>query len=245
MLSEKTRGVLADHTIIRVYPPLGEKRARPLEGVVKLLSTSLLEVFFPPETLPKEDFDPDGIWEVSWEQGEIILSAKARLDRQLDDHRVRLEITEIFFQHSTRRLFRVDAGVYLQYWPADLGVHPDRPPVRKKVNISGCGLRFEAAEPLAADRQLALEVTLPGATLEMVRCLGRVVRSSPRENGTYEIAMEMVQIPRKDLDKIMTFCMTEQFKKMHAKVKGMAAILSPSLEKLHPHEIPEDEIDAP
>jgi hypothetical protein len=247
MFSEKTKGVLADHTIIRVFPPFAGKKSHPLEGVVRLLSTSLLEVHFPPEKFSAEELDPDGEWEISWEQGDIILSAKARMDRLTEDNRAFLEITEIFFHQSTRRLFRVDAGVYLHYWPVDLGVTPERPPVRKKVNISGCGIRFETAEPLEPDRQVALEITLPGSTLEVVSCLCRVVRSEEKDNGAFEVALEIVQAPRRDLDKIMTFCMTEQFKKMHSKVKAMGAVLSPSLEKeaFPPETSSEDEIAAP
>jgi hypothetical protein len=234
MLFGSQQHILHDLQIVRVIIPVRSGRPLPLEGAVKLMSTSFVEVLFPPDRFPDGDLKEDGEWLIFWEKGENILSAKARLDHRLEENRIRLEITGIFFQSSERRYPRVDAEVYLKCWPAHREEQAPQRAIRQKVNISACGVRFQSDEPYVAGDQVGLEISLPGPTLEVARCIGSVVWARPAAGRGHEVALDIVQIPRQDLDKILNFCMVEQFRQLHSKVRIMGPVLSPALEKLNP-----------
>lgn len=230
MVFDSHQQILHDQQVVRVVLPLRGGRSLPMEGAVKLLSTSFVEIVFPRERFPASDLEPEGEWLIFWEKGESVLSARARLDALVEESRIRLEIVGLFFQQSERRYPRVDAEVYLKYWAAHRSEKEDQRAIRQKVNISGCGMRFFSEEPYAAGEQIGLEISLPGPTLEVVRCVGRVVWAKQAPDSMYETALEIVQIPRQDLDKILNFCMVEQFRQLHSKVRIMGPVLSPLLE---------------
>jgi len=234
MLFGSQQHIPQDRQIVRVFIPVRTGRPLPLEGAVKLVSTSFVEILFPPERIPVGDMDREGEWLIFWERGENVLSARARFDRQMEENRIRLEITGLYFQQSERRYPRVDAEVYLKYWAAHHEEKAQLRAIRQKVNISGCGMRFLSDEPYAAGEQIGLEMSLPGPTLEVVRCIGCVVWARQNADTSHEVALDIVQIPRQDLDKILNFCMVEQFKQLHSKVRIMGPVLSPALDKLSP-----------
>jgi hypothetical protein len=118
MLFGSQQHIPQDRQIVRVFIPVRTGRPLPLEGAVKLVSTSFVEILFPPERIPVGDMDREGEWLIFWERGENVLSARARFDRQMEENRIRLEITGFYFQQSERRYPRVDAEVYLKYWAA-------------------------------------------------------------------------------------------------------------------------------
>ncbi len=231
MLFGNPQHILHDQQIIRIVPPSTDGSSVSLQGAVKQVSTSFLDILFPPESIPVDGLNRQGEWLIFWEKGENILSARARLDGLQGENRIRLEITGLFFQQSERRYPRVDAEVYLRYW-ATGNEEKERLAIRQKVSISGCGLLFQSAEAYAVGAQIGLEISLPGPTLEVVRCVGCVVWSRPSAARCHEIALDFVQVPQPELDKILNFCMLEQFKQLHSKVRVMGPVLSPSLQRL-------------
>lgn len=238
MFFGKQQHLLHDQQIVRVFLPRLGAQPLPLQGVVKLVSTSFVEILFPLELFPTVPLDPAGEWLVIWEKGENILSARGRCVGQIEPSRVRLEITGFYFQTSARRYPRVDAEVYLKYWATERPAETLAPAVRQQVDISGCGLSFCSAQAYAVGAQVGLEISLPGPTLEVVRCVGRVVTTRPKDEVCFDIALEIVQIPQSDLDKVLNFCMVEQFKQLHSKVRIMGTVLSPWLETLLPAAAP-------
>lgn len=239
MVFENHQHILHDQQVVRVVLPLRGGSSLGLEGAVKLLSTSFVEILFPRDRFPTCGLEPEGEWLIFWEKGENVLSARARLDCQVEENRIRLEITGLFFQQSERRYPRVDAEVYLKYWPARSEEKEHQRTVRQKVNISGCGIRFLSDEPYAAGEQIGLEIALPGPTLEVARCIGCVVWTRRTIDACHEIALEIMRIPRRDLDNILNFCMVEQFRQLHSKVRIMGPVLSPLLERLNPEKAKE------
>jgi hypothetical protein len=234
MLFGSQHHILHDQQIVRVLLPVRGGRPLPMQGAVKLVSTSFVEILFAPEGFPAGDLDRNGEWLIFWEKGENVLSARARFERQVEESRFRLEIFGFFFQPSERRHPRVDAEVYLKYWAAHGEEKARERALRQKVNISGCGIRFSSDEPYAKGEQIGLEISLPGPTLEVVRCVGDVVWTRQTADLQHEVALDIVRIPREDLDKILNFCMVEQFKQLHSKVRIMGPVLSPSLAKPAP-----------
>jgi hypothetical protein len=73
-------------------------------------------------------------------------------------------------------------------------------------------------------------MTLPGTKLETIQCLGRVVRATEKMAGDFDTAFDLVNISRDDVEKVIHFCMTEQFKNMQSKARILAATLQPSTE---------------
>lgn len=234
MLFGSQQHILHDQQIVRVFLPLRDGEPLSLEGAVKLMSTSTVEILFPPETFPAGNLQENGEWLIIWERGANVLSAKARLDCRLEGSRVRLEITGLFFQTSERRYPRVDAEVYLKYWPVHREEKAQARAIRQKVNISGCGLRFLSAAAYAPGDQIVVEISLPGPTLEEVHCVGSVAWTRPVADSGHEVALDIVQIARQDLDKILNFCMVEQFRQLHSKVRVMGPVLSPQLQRVTP-----------
>jgi hypothetical protein len=226
--------ILHDQQIVRVLLPVRDGRPLSMEGVVKLVSTSFVEILFPLEKFSAVDLDREGEWLIIWEKAENVLSARARLNLPVEGSRVRLEITGFFFQSSERRYPRIDAEVYLKYWAASRQEQTVPPAVRQKINISGCGMRFLSEEAYAAGEQVGLEISLPGPTLEVVRCVGSVVWTRKYTDLRHEVALDIMQIPRLDLDKVLNFCIVEQFKQLHSRVRVMGTVMSPALEKLAP-----------
>lgn len=233
MLFGSQQHILHDQQIVQVVLPVRGGDSLSLEGAVKLVSASIVEILFPPEKFPPGNLQETGEWLLIWERGANVLSAKARLECRLEGCRVRLEITGLFFQTSERRYPRVDAEVYLKYWPARSEVKAQARAIRQKVNISGCGLRFLSHERYVEGDQIVVEISLPGPTLEEVHCVGSVAWIRQLADNGYDVALEIVQIARQDLDKILNFCMVEQFRQLHSKVRVMGPVLSPVLERMH------------
>ena len=120
----------------------------------------------------------------------------------------------------------MDTEIYLRFWQAGDG-RQELPPQRTLVNLSGYGLSFHTETALAANSLVELELFLPGGTLEKVRCVGRVIRGSDQKEYRSVTALELVHPCQDDIEKIINFCMTEQFRKMQQKARMLASSMGP------------------
>ena len=220
---------LTDRSVVKVTLPTRRQGTLSLDAAVVRLVPPFIDLELHPGQFPSDEVAESREWVLTCEEGTRILAIRARARRILDDRRVRLEIVGSSALEGSRSFDRVDADVYLKYWPADEEGAQGKP-VRRKVNLSGCGLRLVTDYAFEAGARLGLELVLPGKSLEVIRCTGEVVRVCELAGGEYETALEIAVIEPDDLGRLLNFCTAEQFRQMHNKVRVLASFLSPSLE---------------
>lgn len=229
MVSLDALACFSGRKVVKATVPTRRQGFLSLDVAVQRLAPPFLDIEIHPGQFPADDVAESGEWLLTCDQGASILSVRARLDRLLDERRVRLQMTGSSAHEGSRSFHRVDAEVYLKYWPAD-GDGADGKAVRQRVNLSGCGLRWVAPRGFGLDERLRLELILPGASLEVIRCVGKVVRVTRKGEQGFETALEIAEIAPDELDRLLAFCMTEQFRQMHSRVRVLASFLAPSLE---------------
>jgi hypothetical protein len=215
----------ADCRIVNVTVPVRGQQAFQSDGVIRRLSPPILEVQFPAPPLPLDRIDPAEKWRITFDKGVIFLTAWAVLSRAISPHLVQLTITHSETNNHARRDHRVDTEIYLRYWQGGEN-RQGLKPLRTQVNLSGYGISFETKTSFAPNSLVELELILPGSTLERVRCLGRVIRATGKTPGCFETAFELVNISQNDIEKVIHFCMTEQFRNMQNKARILAATLN-------------------
>ena len=216
----------ADCRMVKVTIPLLRERVLHLDGVIKNLTASSLEIQFPAQALPVADLAKEGRWCITFDKGVSFLTVWAELAALPGPDLIQLDITGAESTQYSRRDHRVDTEVYLHYWQAGDG-RQELPPQRTRVNLSGYGISFHAQRSLGPNSLVELELFLPGATLEKVRCVGRVIRGSERPDEHAVTALELVNLSQADIEKIINFCLTEQFREMQQKARMLAASMSP------------------
>lgn len=216
----------ADCRMVKVTIPLLREESLHLDGVVKDFTDSSLTIQFPSQSLPVSDLAKDGQWRATFDKGLSFLTIWGSLATLLNPNRVQLDIIGSESKHYARRDHRVDTEVYLRYWQAGDG-RQELPPQRTQANLSGCGISFLAETTLATNSLVELEIFLPGETLEKVRCVGRIIRGSSQEEHSSVTALELVNPCQDDIEKIINFCMTEQFRDMQQKARMLASSMGP------------------
>ncbi len=216
----------ADCRMVKVTIPLSREESLHLDGVVKDFTDSSLDIQFPAQPLPVSDLAETGQWRVTFDKGLSFLTIWASLATLVTPNRVQLNIIGSETNHYARRDHRVDTEVYLRYWQAGDG-RQELPPRRTRVNLSGYGVSFQAQKNLAANSLVELEIFLPGESLEKVRCVGRIIRGSDQEEHCTVTALELVNLCQDDIEKIINFCMTEQFRDMQQKARMLASSMGP------------------
>jgi hypothetical protein len=219
----------ADCRMVNVTVPVQGQPAYQADGVLRRLSPPHLEIQFPTPPLPLDRIGPDEKWRIIFDKGVSFLTVWAVLSRAISPNLVQLTITRSETNNHARRDHRVDTEIYLRYWQGGEN-RQGLKPLRTQVNLSGYGISFEVKSSLAPNSLVELELTLPGATLETVRCLGRVIRSVGKTPGFFATAFELVNISQNDIAKIIHFCMTEQFRNMQNKARILAATFQPNQE---------------
>jgi hypothetical protein len=218
----------ADCHMVKATVPLLREESLSLDGVIKDFTDSSLTIQFPAQALPVADLANEGRWRITFDKGLSFLTVWARLAVLLNPSRVQLDIIGSESNHYARRDHRVNTEVYLRYWQAGDG-RQELPPHRTRVNLSGYGLSFNAETVLADNSLVELELLLPGGTLEKVRCVGRVIRGSKQKEHHSTTALELVNPCQDDIEKIIHFCMTEQFRDMQQKARMLASSMGPEI----------------
>jgi len=216
----------SDCQMVKVTIPLVGGKTLHLDGVIKELSDTLLDIRFPEQALPVEKIAQEGRWRITFDKGLSFLNVWARLTQLLSPHRVQLTVTGSDSSQYARRDHRVNTEIYLRYWQAGDG-RQELAPQRIQVNLSGCGISFMTETPLMPNSLVELELFLPGGTLERVRCVGRVIRGSGQQEHHSLTALELINLSQADVEKIINFCMTEQFRDMQQKARMLAATIGP------------------
>ena len=229
LLPNKAMEVLNTLRVARLAIPLQGGMAAEHEVLLQRIEPTALEVEYSAGDFPRDRVDAAGNWTVFADNGTTLLSLHCQLDTFSGPCRLRLLVEEFSFHSHSRRFHRIDAEVFLtcrygfRQWP-----EPGRS-VRQKINLSGSGVRFRSEIAFRPGQLLTLEIAFPGRLLETLRCGGKVIRNVRLETGVYEVSLEIVRVDREDHAKVIAFCMAEQFRQMHSRVRVLASLLSPSL----------------
>jgi hypothetical protein len=222
MTSLKMVEAFADCSMVNVTVPLKGQQALQVDGVVRRLDSPRLEIQLPTLPLPLEEIERAEKWRITFDKGIAFLTAWADFSQALNPNLVQLTITHSEANTHIRRDHRIDTEIYLRYWQG--GENRQRlKPQRTQVNLSGYGISFRTENSLPPSSLVEMELILPGATLETIRCLGRVIRSVVKKPGYFETAFELTNVKPEDLEKVIHFSMTEQFKTMQSKTRILAA----------------------
>lgn len=216
----------ADCRTVKATIPRLRNESLHLDGVIKEFTDSSLTIQFPFQPLPVADLAKEGRWRVTFDKGLSFLTIWARLSVLLNPNRVQLDIIGSESDHYARRDHRVNTEIYLRFWQAGDG-RQELPPHRTRVNLSGYGISFSTETAPAANSLVELELFLPGGTLERVRCVGRVIRGSNQKEHCSVTALELISPCQDDIEKIINFCMTEQFRDMQHKARMLASSIGP------------------
>ncbi len=219
---------LTDYHLVRVTIPLRESSALHLDGVVKSSGETSLDIQFPPRSLPPVDqLADDGRWRLNFDRGLSFVTVWARLLQWPAPHLARLAVLDAEINDYARRDHRVNTEIYLRFWQAGDG-RQQLPPRRTRVNLSGYGISFSTEATFPGNGLVELELFLPGVTLERVRCIGRVIRGRDGQGNNSLTALELVHPEQADIEKIVNFCMAEQFRTMQQKARVLASSLEPA-----------------
>ncbi len=219
---------LADYRLVRATIPLQEGAPLHLDGVVKSSGASSLDIQFPPRSLPPvEKLAKDGRWRLNFDRGLSFVTVWARLLNWPAPHLACLAGLDAEINDYARRDHRVNTEIYLRFWQAGDG-RQQLPPRRTRVNLSGCGLSFATETVLPDSSLVELELFLPGVTLERIRCIGRVIRGREGQGKNSLTALDLVHPEQADMEKIVNFCMAEQFRTMQQKARVLVSSLEPA-----------------
>lgn len=228
MVSQNALACFSGRKVVKAAVPTRRQGFLSLDVAVQCLAPPYIDIEIHPGQCPSDDVAEAGEWLLTCDQGTSVVSVRARVDSLIDERRVRLRVTEAAAHEGSRSFHRVDAEVYMKYWPAE-GEGIGGKAVRQRVNLSGCGLRWLAHHSFGLKERLSLELVLPGVSLEVIRCTGRVVRVTGKGEQGFETALEIAEIAPEDMDRLLAFCMTEQFRQMQSKVRVLASFLTPTL----------------
>jgi hypothetical protein len=222
MSSLQTVEQFADCGMVNVTIPIKGRQVLHIDGVLRSFYPPSLEIQFPTQPLPLEEIDSTGKWRVIFDKGIAFLTAWADLARTIQPNLVQLTISHSEINTHVRRDHRIDTEIYLRYWQGGEGRQRQKPQ-KTRVNLSGYGISFRTESLLPPGALMEMEMHLPGAMLETIRCLGRVIRAAEKRAGYFETAFELVNLKPDDREKVINFSMTEQFKAMQSKNRILAA----------------------
>jgi len=179
----------------------------------------VLLAHFPDATFSPLSLDPQGKVFCFCSSPDMLFHINARVDQVLGDRDLQLTILDVNAYPQRRRFFRVDAEVAMKCWPLETVGQCVSVSERMRINLSAVGLRFETPQFLQQVERLGLELNL-GAGFGVVNCIGRVVRVSVIEDRRVEaVAIDFVEIPRTEQEKIFRFCLTEQRRQIRLRVR--------------------------
>ena len=204
----------------RITLPARKKVAPPIECLLSYEPAEGLLVHFPEQSANLGSLDLEGVVFLTCEGvNNTVVHLTGQISRILGDHDLQVALTEVQSYPQRRRFFRIDAEIFLKYWPMNA---PEPAPCEvgsKLVNLSAVGLRFHTNHFARPGEHFGLEMTLPLNPAETVNCKGKVVRIDFNGDETESVALDLMGVSSTDQEKIIRFCLVEQRRQIRLKVK--------------------------
>ncbi|MDO3377868.1 flagellar brake protein [Geoalkalibacter halelectricus] len=206
---------------VKVYLPTRGTGTLPFEGIAQPVTTSVIKVSFPPDTLPR-NIDTAGEFKLAIAEAGPSISVHGYVRQVVNDRQVLLEAVEAYQHPQKREHFRIDVDVPVRYWR-----YSDEPDYRpeilqsptERINLSGGGMMFVAEFKVAEGQKLCFELSIPGPPREIVRCEGRVVRVTERGESAWGVAVHFIDLDDEDQETLISYCFSEQRRQLRTKVE--------------------------
>ncbi len=189
-----------------------------MECKIVSITPSYFEIELLPHQAGFSNIDFSNSCVVSCEKGGQVFYIDARIDLILNEKCLRLVSLKVDTRSQQRGYFRVDAVVYLKFWLVEKAQEGHPHVVHQRINLSGNGLRFTTEKPLQVGQLIPLELCLPDSESEVAQGVGRVVRVDDNGIDMQEAALGLVELEEDEQDKIISFCLAEQRKKLRMRV---------------------------
>jgi len=205
---------------VKVYLPTKGTGSLPFEGVAMPVAATLIKVNFLPDFVPN-NIDQDGEFKLSIQVAGPTVALHGVVKQIVNDRQLVLEVTDAYEHPQKREHFRIDLDLPVRYW-RHAEDEDGRPEIfqspSERVNLSGGGIFFVAEFNPVVGQQLGLELSIPGPPRTVVRCLGRVVRSTPRGEKLWGVALHFTDIEDEDQEEVISYCFAEQRRQLRTKV---------------------------
>ncbi|BCR06595.1 hypothetical protein DESUT3_36640 [Desulfuromonas versatilis] len=221
MFSHNALSQFSSYTNAKILLPTGEA-STSLDCAIRLDVPPFLEAEFLTGQLPVDEIDLQGLCIISCESSGTVYKINARIEEILNERCLRLEAFDVTNPPQKRRFFRIDAEVSMKYWQIDQDEAQPGKAIMKKVNLSGCGIRFSTDEALQLDQLVRMELSFPDPYSNCVEAAGRVVRVISNGDHHQEAALDLVEIDAAEQEKIIRFCLAEQRRQIRFRVQVQA-----------------------
>ncbi len=223
MFSHTALKQFASYTNARILLPTGDT-SLSLDCAIRLEAPPFLEAEFLIGQLPVDEINLMGMCIISCENSGTVYKINARIENIVNDRCLRLEAFDVTNPPQKRRFFRIDAEVQMKYWQIDQDEARPGKAVMKKVNLSGCGIRFSTDEPLHLDQLVRMELHFPEPYNSSAEAAGRVIRVVNDGEDHQEVALDLVEIDASEQEKIIRFCLAEQRRQIRFRVQVQSRV---------------------
>lgn len=204
-------------TLLRVFIIRDDESKVRLEAVARIIAEPYLELKFRLDELPQEIVRIGGKLLLSLDTRAGTVSMYAHIDEIISSRLLRVLGLETFAYSQHREYFRVNTAIKVLYSKETLSSTLSPVVQSSTLNLSGNGVLIAAEQRSSMGDVYVLEFHIPD--VEPVNCKGLVVRVDEKLRGGFELAFNFFQIEPDELDKVISFCLSEQRRQLRTKVQ--------------------------
>lgn len=208
---------------IRIFLPLLSQKDRiRSQGVYQKSESPRFSVVFKPGMLPDDDLDIRQPCIISIDMGGPTISLEAMIEKIDNGQTLQMIVRKSISHEQMREFFRVDAvaNVISKSFHTEMfnDQHEPWSAKGKTIDIGGSGILAVFDDKPRDDRQVRLEITIPGVEAETINVLAHQVRVQQLHDGRFEVAYHFDDITTEDRDKIIGCCLVIQRKMLRLKI---------------------------
>ncbi|MBW2659129.1 MAG: PilZ domain-containing protein [Deltaproteobacteria bacterium] len=182
-----------------------------------------LTLLFKTGVLPIDDISDSRTSIISIDMGGPSLSLEAVIEKIENAQTLRMTVKKSISHEEMREFFRVDATTKIisKSFHTELFENQERSWSIEgmTIDISGNGVLAFFPQSPPSDKQVRLEITLPGAEVRTITVLAHQVRSVKLTDQRFEAAYHFDDISDEDRDEIIGCCLMIQRKLLRLKVE--------------------------
>lgn len=188
-----------------------------LEAVARIIAEPYLELKFRSGELPSELIRIGGKMLLSLDTRGGTVSMYVHVDEMISARMLRVLAVESFAYSQQREYFRVNTVIKVLSCKETMSSSPAPVVQSSTVNLSGNGVLILAEGRASLGDTYELELHIP--EVDPVACKGLIVRVDERLRGGFELAFHFYDIQSEALDRVISFCLSEQRRQLRTKVQ--------------------------
>lgn len=215
---------IADNKPVRVFlPVIGGKERYRAHCVYQKTSPPHFNLLFALGALPVDSINTQQTAIISVDMGGPNLSLEAKIKAITGTQILEMIMVKSMSHNQMRDFFRVDAAaaVISRSFQSEVFGEQGEPwsLAGNTIDISGSGILATFSQEPPMEKQIRLEITLPGNATETISVLAHPVRSQKINDNHYEVAYQFDDISTEDRDKIIGCCLVLQRRLLRLKVQ--------------------------